>query len=101
MWRLLDQRPTLDAVFVASDIMAAGALHALRRAGRRVPDDVAIVGFDDLALAQQTRPTLTTMRQPVERFGTLAAQYLMAAMDGEQGDEATVLPTTLVARQSA
>ena len=53
--RLLDQRPTLDAVFVASDIMAAGALHALRRAGRRVPDDVAVVGFDDLALAAYTR----------------------------------------------
>ncbi len=101
MWRLLDQRPGLDAVFVASDIMAAGALHALHRAGRRVPDDVAVVGFDDLVLAQQTRPPLTTMRQPIEQFGTLAAQYLMAAMDGEERDEATVLPTTLVARESA
>jgi DNA-binding LacI/PurR family transcriptional regulator len=101
MWRLLDQRPSLDAVFVASDIMAAGALHALRRAGRRVPDDVAVVGFDDLVLAQQTRPQLTTVRQPVEQFGTLAAQYLMAAMDGEERGEATILPTTLVARESA
>jgi DNA-binding LacI/PurR family transcriptional regulator len=101
MWRLLDQRPALDAVFVASDIMAAGALHALHRAGRRVPEDVAVVGFDDLALARQTRPQLTTVRQPVEQFGSLAARYLMAAMEGEERDEATILPTTLVPRESA
>jgi DNA-binding LacI/PurR family transcriptional regulator len=101
MWRLLDQHPKLDAVFVASDIMAAGALHALRRAGRRIPDDVAVVGFDDLVLAQQTRPPLTTVRQPIEQFGMLAAQYLLAAMGGDERDEATVLPTTLVARASA
>jgi DNA-binding LacI/PurR family transcriptional regulator len=101
MWRLLDQRPGLDAVFVASDMMAAGALHALHRAGRRIPEDVAVVGFDDLVLAQQTRPPLTTVRQPIEQFGTVAAQHLMAAMNGEERDEVTVLPTTLVARASA
>jgi hypothetical protein len=59
-----DLRPNLDAVFVASDVMATGALYALRRAGRQVPGDVAVVGFDDLILATQTRPKLTTMRQP-------------------------------------
>src|SRR4029450_4686470 len=64
MWRLPDQRPNLDAVFVASDIMAAGALHALRRAGRRVPDDVAVIGFDDLPLAQHTQPPLHTRAPP-------------------------------------
>jgi len=101
MWRLLDQRPALDAVFVASDIMAAGALHALRRAGRRVPEDVAVVGFDDLVLAQHTTPPLTTVRQPIERFGTVAAQHLMAVLDGEHCAEAVVLPTTMVVRQSA
>jgi DNA-binding LacI/PurR family transcriptional regulator len=101
MWRLLDQRPALDAVFVASDIMAAGALYALRRAGRRVPDDVAVVGFDDLLLAQRTRPPLTTVRQPIQRFGTVAAQHLMAALEGGQRAEAIVLPTILVTRQSA
>jgi DNA-binding LacI/PurR family transcriptional regulator len=101
MWRLLDQRPTLDAVFVASDIMAAGALHALRRAGRRVPEDVAVIGFDDLALAKQTRPRLTTVRQPIEQFGALAARRLLAALDGEELEDATVLPTMLIARESA
>ena len=102
MWRLLDQRPGLDAVFVASDIMAAGALHALRRAGRRVPEDVAVIGFDDLPLAQHTQPPLTTIRQPLERVGAVAAQRLIAALDGGNTDVPDpVLPTTLVARASA
>lgn len=100
-WRLLDQRPGIDAVFVASDIMAAGALHALRRAGRRVPDDVAVVGFDDLPLAQHTQPPLTTIRQPLERVGSVAAERLLAQLDGEGDACDPVLPTTLVARASA
>ena len=101
MWRLLDQRPGLDAVFVASDIMAAGALHALRRSGRRVPDDVAVIGFDDLPLAQHTQPPLTTIRQPLERVGAVAAQRLLAELDGVGDTLDPVLPTTLVARASA
>ena len=101
MWRLLDQRPALDAVFVSSDIMAAGALHTLRRAGRRVPDDVAVIGFDDLPLAQHTRPPLTTVRQPIEQFGAVAARRLLAAIDGTPDDVNPVLPTTLIARESA
>jgi DNA-binding LacI/PurR family transcriptional regulator len=101
MWRLLDQRPNLDAVFVASDIMAAGALHALRKAGRRVPDDVAVVGFDDLPLAQHTQPPLTTIRQPLERVGAAAAQRLLSELDGTADPIDPVLPTTLVTRASA
>ena len=101
MWRLLDQRPGLDAVFVASDIMAAGALHALRRANRRVPDDVAVIGFDDLPLAQHTQPPLTTIRQPLERVGAVAASRLLAQLDGNGTDSDPVLPTTLVSRASA
>jgi DNA-binding LacI/PurR family transcriptional regulator len=101
MGRLLDQRPGIDAVFVASDIMAAGALHALRRAGRRVPDDVAVIGFDDLPLAQHTQPPLTTIRQPLERVGAAAAALLLSALDGTDDNQDPVLPTTLVARASA
>jgi DNA-binding LacI/PurR family transcriptional regulator len=100
MSRLLDQRPGVDAVFVASDIMAAGALHALRRAGRRVPDDVAVVGFDDLPLAQHTRPPLTTVRQPLERVGAAAARRLLSDMDGTDEPGDPILPTTLVSRAS-
>jgi DNA-binding LacI/PurR family transcriptional regulator len=99
MGRLLDQRPRLDAVFVASDAMAAGALRMLRRAGRRVPDDVALVGFDDDAIARAVRPALTTVRQPVEQFGTIAVRSLLGTLRGDPA--ATVLPTTLIRRQSA
>jgi DNA-binding LacI/PurR family transcriptional regulator len=100
MERLLHQRPRLDAVFVASDAMAAGALHALARAGRRVPDDVAVVGFDDDPVAQQVSPALTTVRQPVEELGRFAARLLLAGA-GAAGPDATVLPTSLVVRGSA
>ncbi|HKD99108.1 MAG TPA: LacI family DNA-binding transcriptional regulator [Micromonosporaceae bacterium] len=101
MARLLDQRPRLDAVFAASDAMAIGALRALARAGRRVPDDVAVVGFDDHPLAQRVTPALTTVRQPIEEFGVVAARYLLAA-SGAPGPlpAATILPTTLVVRDS-
>ncbi len=101
MWRLLDQRPGLDAVFVASDIMATGALHALHRAGRRVPDDVAVIGFDDLPFAQRTDPPLTTVRQPLEQMGTLAAQHLLACLDGLPAPEEPPIPTMLITRASA
>lgn len=101
MSRLLDHRPNLDAVFAASDLMALGALHALRRAGRRVPDDVAVIGFDDLPMAAYTEPPLTTVHQPVEELGAIAARRLLAAMDGDGLTSAPpVLPTSLVVRRS-
>ena len=104
MERLMSTKPHVDAVFAASDAMAAGALHALRRAGRRVPDDVAVVGFDDLPMSAHTNPPLTTVRQPLEELGTLAAQRLLRAIEGDDDldpDPATgLLPTSLVIRQS-
>lgn len=102
MERLLDQRPRLDAVFAASDAMAAGALRALARAGRRVPDDVAVVGFDDHPITQRVVPALTTVRQPIEELGVLAARYVLAG-SGPPGrvPAATILPTRLILRDSA
>ncbi|WP_084558000.1 LacI family DNA-binding transcriptional regulator [Hamadaea tsunoensis] len=94
MQRLLDQRPNLDAVFVASDLMATGAIRALRRAGRRVPDDIAVVGFDDHPLARQM--DLTTVRQPIEELAALAARRVLAATGGVD-----VLKTELIIRKSA
>ena len=76
--RLIDHRPGIDAVFAASDLMAAGALHALRRLGRRVPHDVAVIGFDDLPAAQQTERQLTTVRQPVAAMGTCMVSEVLA-----------------------
>jgi DNA-binding LacI/PurR family transcriptional regulator len=102
VYRLLDRRPALDAVFVASDLMAAGALRALRRSGRRVPDDVAVIGFEDSPLARHTDPKLTTVRQPVEAMGERLASELLALIGRAGQDPAhVVLDTELVIRESA
>ena len=101
MRTLLQEDPTLDAVFVASDLMADGAMRALRAAGRRVPDDVAVVGFDDSALAGYTEPALTTIRQPVLDIGRTLALQLLRLAAGESIEPAVVLATHLVVRESA
>ncbi|MCW2935323.1 MAG: LacI family transcriptional regulator [Actinomycetia bacterium] len=100
--RLIDHRPGIDAVFAASDLMAAGALHALRRLGRRVPRDVAVIGFDDLPAAQQTDPRLTTVRQPVDAMATHMVSEILAQI-ADPGREPThvVLGTQLILRGSA
>ncbi|MER7581193.1 LacI family DNA-binding transcriptional regulator [Kitasatospora sp. NPDC097691] len=94
---LLDQRPEVDTVFAASDQMAAGALRTLRRHGLRVPEDVAVIGFDDAPVAARCRPGLTTVRQPVEELGSRAMELLLR--NPERG-ESVVLPTRLVVRAS-
>jgi len=98
MGRLL-QRP-VDAVFAASDLMAAGALRALRAAGRRVPDDVAVVGFEDSAVARYAQPPLTTVRQPIEEMGRQAARLLLAKVAGEAAGMHLILDVELVVRAS-
>jgi DNA-binding LacI/PurR family transcriptional regulator len=100
MRQLLDDDPRLDAVFVASDLMAEGALRTLRRAGRRVPDDVAVIGFDDVALARYTEPPLTTVRQPISEIGRVLAGQLLRLAAGEDIAPEVVLPTELVIRES-
>jgi len=97
---LLQRHPDLDAVFVASDVMALGALVALRRADRRVPEDVAVGGFDDSSAAVAARPALTTIRQPYKRISAEMVRLLIAAIGGEP-PAAVILPTELVRRESA
>ncbi|MBX6389476.1 MAG: LacI family DNA-binding transcriptional regulator [Frankia sp.] len=100
--RLLAKYPDIDAVFAASDLMALGALRALREAGRRVPDDVAVVGFDDTALAAYADPPLTTIRQQVERMGQEMVRLLLARIaDPDREAAEVILPTELVVRASA
>ena len=108
MRELLARCPDLDAVFAANDLTAAGALRVLRASGRRVPDDVAVVGFDDmLPVAEQTDPALTTVRQDIEEMGRLMARLLLRGVDRRVGEQvggapsSVVLPTTLVRRASA
>ncbi|MES5818118.1 LacI family DNA-binding transcriptional regulator [Streptomyces sp. RG80] len=100
MRELLDRCPDVDAVFAANDLAASGALRVLREQGRRVPEDVAVIGFDDmLPLAEQTDPPLTTIRQDIEEMGRLMARLLLRGTGG--ASTGVVLPTTLVRRASA
>ncbi|MBQ1010437.1 LacI family DNA-binding transcriptional regulator [Micromonospora sp. M51] len=102
MRRLLDVCPDQDAVFVASDLMAFGALRTLREAGRRVPRDVAVIGFDDATIARQAEPPLTTVFQPVEEMGRQMARLLVARIRGEELPASHILlDTQLVHRASA
>jgi DNA-binding LacI/PurR family transcriptional regulator len=102
MARLLERPGSpVDAVFAASDMMAAGALRALRTAGRRVPEDVAVVGFEDSAVARYAQPPLTTVRQPIEEMGRQATRLLLARVAGEAGGMHLILETELVVRVSA
>ena len=87
MRTLLEREPELDAVFAASDLMASGALRALRDAGLRVPQDVAVVGFEDAPVARQTEPPLTTVHQPVEEMGRRMAELLVGRIRRRAGRE--------------
>lgn len=75
---LLDRDPDIDAIFVACDLMAAGAVQAITSAGRRIPDDVNVIGFDDSIAAICTNPPLSTMHLPVEKMAAAAARLLLA-----------------------
>jgi DNA-binding LacI/PurR family transcriptional regulator len=80
---LLDRRPDLDAVFAASDPMAIGAMRVLKENGRRIPEDVAVVGFDGSPMARHIDPPLTTIHQPAEAMGRNMARLLLARIRGE------------------
>ncbi|MGN8026630.1 LacI family DNA-binding transcriptional regulator [Microbacterium sp. 22242] len=90
-----------DALFVASDLMARGALQTLRAAGVRIPEDVAIVGFDDSPVALSTDPPLTTIRQPMHEQGVAMASVLIDRLRGAHPPRHTILGTELVVRGSA
>lgn len=100
MERLLAAHPDLDAVFAAGDGMALGALRTLRHRGLRAPQDVAVVGFDDLASAPYADPPLTTVRQPVRSLGREMARMLVDVIDGRDPGS-LILPTRLTVRESA
>lgn len=100
MTRLLQRAPDLDGVFASSDLMAAGALRALQAAGRRVPMDVSVIGFDNILVAATSDPPLTTVRQPLEEMGRAAADTLLATINGLAAEKTQLLPTSLVRRES-
>jgi LacI family transcriptional regulator len=99
MQKMLAARP--DAVFAASDIMAIGAMRAIREAGLCVPDDIAVVGFDDLPLANPPDPLLTTIRQPVSQFGFMAVDILLDVIEnGLNPPRRVIMDTELIIRDS-
>jgi PAS domain S-box-containing protein len=98
---LLDERDAdPEAIVCANDDMALGALRALRLRGIRVPDDLALVGFDDLEISGLVRPPLTTIRQPLYEQGRRAGELLLALLEGQSPPERVVLETQLITRQS-
>ncbi|MEQ4724982.1 GH1 family beta-glucosidase [Nonomuraea sp. B19D2] len=97
--QLLGDDPALDAIFAATDQLAIGALQAAREAGRRVPEDLAVVGFDDIDAASATTPGLTTVRAPLADQALALARLLLSRLEGRHS-ESVVLPTRLVVRDS-
>lgn len=99
---LLERVPDLDGLFAANDMMAASALRVILDSGRRVPEDIAIVGFDDNPVASTTRPPLSSVVQPIEKMGREAARIVAAWIDGtEDAPRHVVFSTSLVIRESS
>jgi len=102
MASLLKVDPELDGVFAASDLMALGAMEVLRAAGRRVPEDVAVVGFDDSPMAESASPPLSSVRQPIEEMGREMTRLLLASLRrADDPPRRVVLDTTLIARRTS
>lgn len=100
MRRLLARGEPIDGVFAANDQMASGALEALSTAGLRVPEDVALVGFDDDVYSRTAHPAITTISQDTQGFGETMAEVLIRLIERETVDHRTVVPVSLVIRDS-
>jgi len=98
--QFLESGLTVDAIFAADDESASGAMMALREAELRIPDDIAVVGFDDTLLASHLTPPLTTVHAPIEQVGRRAVKQLVNLINGEVAEAVTLLPTELVIRRS-
>ena len=102
MEKLLSITPPLEALFAANDLMAIGAIKAIKEAGKLVPDDIAVIGFDDIPIAPHFDPSLTTVRQPVARMGAVACRLLLQEINGEEILECkAILRTELIVRASS
>ncbi|MCE7984649.1 MAG: LacI family transcriptional regulator [Caldilinea sp. CFX5] len=101
MQQLLAMPQSPTAVFVASDVVALGAMAAIQAQGLAVPQDVAVVGFDDVPLARFANPTLTTVRMPTEEMGRRAGQLLFDQIMGRSVEPCTLLKTELIIRASS
>jgi DNA-binding LacI/PurR family transcriptional regulator len=98
--RLLTKTPEVDAVFVNSDLMAIAAMDAIREEGRRVPEDIAVIGYDDLSISEHSNPPLTTIRQNIPLAGKLLAHNLIEFLQTGMVTNVSI-PVELVVRKSA
>ncbi|MGJ9426417.1 LacI family DNA-binding transcriptional regulator [Nesterenkonia halotolerans] len=101
MHRLLDRDKAIDAVFAANDQMAAGAYTAIEARGLRIPEDIAVVGFDDDSFATSVTPHLTTVHHPIIELGKKMAEVLVTLIEGKPAERVTRMSTSLVMRESA
>ncbi len=101
MQRLLARGKPMDGVFAANDQMAAGAHAVIREHGLRIPEDIAVVGFDDDQFATRVSPALTTIHHPIAELGEKMARMLVELIEGRAAERVCRLPTSLVVRESA
>lgn len=88
------------AVFATADIMGMGLIRGLQKHGLRVPEDVSVIGFDDVSLARMSNPPMTTVHQDIQMKGRLAVQYIMESLDGDEAKKENILPITITERES-
>jgi DNA-binding LacI/PurR family transcriptional regulator len=95
-----NEQIAFDAIFTGDDDAAIGVLKALHEHGKRIPDDVAVIGFDDLGFAPFLNPPLTTVRAPTERVGQIATERLFDVLENHPADGVIILPTEIIYRSS-
>jgi LacI family sucrose operon transcriptional repressor len=96
----LSEHPECDGIFTTSDLIAAQVLQVCAQKGLKVPQDIKLVGFDDVSVSWLSTPRLTTVHQPVDEIAELAIDMIARISNGEKVPESTVLPLTLVERES-
>jgi len=97
---ILEADPSVTAIFAQNDYMAFGVVEAVKQMGRRVPEDISVIGFDDIRSSAHSVPPLTTVRQPLRQMGQVAAQMIMEALRGERLQTAIELHTSLILRET-
>lgn len=99
--RILEANPDLDAIFCSNDLMATAALAVIKDTGKKVPDEIAVVGFDNSPIALRTKPQLTSVAQDPEAYAQALGEALLAKIEGsEPSSQSTILPTEIIWRDS-
>jgi LacI family sucrose operon transcriptional repressor len=96
----LDENPDCDAIFCTSDLIAAQVIQVCNKRGKRIPEDIKLVGFDDVKLSRLTSPTITTIRQPIREIVAQAIDTIIAANAHQEVKQSVIFPVSLVKRES-